>query len=371
METTEVSDTNRFIRLGVALGILIVGMLVLLLIWRPWEVTQSFSRLGNPRILYLGWEEEEGSNQLYFINPDGSEQKRLTNEPLGILDFAVSPDGTQIVYSAITEEGGADIWQIDTDGRGRKRLLACSEATCTQLEWAPDGRRLIYERYKNSVPGEIPSSPQLWWLDTQTGETIAVFEDEQKLGLGARISPNGRYLSYISPPDQEIHVYDIETGENLVIPSQTGEPGIWSPDSESLLISDMQFQGEQFSIHLFRTDLESAELTNISGADLETNDGLPVFSLDGEWIAFSRKKPQAPMGKQLWLMHPDGSEPAAITENADVHYNNPAWSPDGTQIVMQGYFLTEPEPSPELWVADVETGKLEELGRGMQPVWLP
>jgi Tol biopolymer transport system component len=376
METEEAANTKKIsaqlFRRGVVVGIVILSLLLGLLAWRQWGSTQRVSEFGEPRILYLGWEAGEDFSQLYVVNPDGSKQKRLTDEPGGVLDYAISPDGTQIVYSVQNEDGSVDLWQINAAGRKRKQLLECPEATCTKPEWAPDGRRLIYERRDNAVPREMPSNPQLWWLDTQTGETIAVFRDEQQLGLGARISPNGRYLSYISPTDQEIHVFDMETGESIIIPSQTGEPGSWSPDSKTLLVSKIQFQGEQFSNHLFSTDLESAELTNISGAELETNDGLPIFSPDGEWLAFGRKKPRAPMGKQLWLMHPDGSEAVGLTENAEMHYNNPVWSPDGTQIVVQGYFLAEPEASPALWLVDVASGTLEEIvSAGMQPAWLP
>ncbi|MBE2223180.1 MAG: PD40 domain-containing protein [Anaerolineae bacterium] len=376
METEDAVDTensqSRRLRWGVVLGILVVGVLVALVLWQQWGQKQLFPARADAHILYLGWEDGANESQLFVVNADGSGQKRLTEEPRGVLDYAVSPTGSQIVYSAINEDDSVDLWQINAAGRNRKRLLECPDATCTQPAWAPDGRRLIYERRENGVRGEAPSPPRLWWLDTQTGETISVFQDAQQLGLGARISPNGRYLSYISPTNQEVHIYDIKTGENIIIPSQTGQPGIWSPDSETLLVNDIQFQGEQFSIHLFSTNLATAELTNLSGAALTTNDSLPVFSPDGEWIAFGRKKPRAPMGNQLWLMRPDGSEAVNLTEDAEVHYNNPAWSPDGSQLVMQGFSLAEPEAAPSLWLVDVASGLLEEIVlSGMQPTWLP
>ncbi|MCZ7674527.1 MAG: hypothetical protein M5U34_49075 [Chloroflexi bacterium] len=175
------------------------------------------------------------------------------------------------------------------------KLLDCQAAICTQAAWAADGRRLIYERRPLSAEGQVIDAPQLWWLDSQTGETLTVFADEAQGGVAARLSPNGRYLSATLPDDQEIHVTDLESGAVLVIPSQTGEAAVWSPDSETLLVSDMQYQGEQFSIHLFRANVESGELTNLSGVDLQTSDGQPVFSPDGEWIAFTRKKPE-----RLW-----------------------------------------------------------------------
>ncbi|PIE81923.1 MAG: hypothetical protein CSA11_02075 [Chloroflexi bacterium] len=369
------SFLSRFTRFDAAVWLVVGSALLLALLLAFWQrdmALPTFAESEEPRILFLGWEEERDFNQLYVVNPDGSGRERLTNAARGVSDFAVSPEGTTIAYTVVNEDGTVDLWQMDADGRRQRRLLACEAATCTKPEWAPDGRRLVYQRRNIPEPGAPPATPRLWWLDTQTGETISIFQDNQWLGHGARISPNGRYLSYISPLNQEIHVYEIETGESLVIPSKTGEPGVWSPDSSSLLISDMQFEGEQFAIHLFSTNLDNAELTNISGEGLETNDSFPVFSPDGTWLAFGRKKPQAPMGKQLWLMRPDGSEATAITENADIHYNNPTWSPDGSQIVVQGYFLTEPEAEPHLWLVNVETREIEEMEvAGIQPAWLP
>lgn len=375
MTHTSSASSPRFTRFDFVVWAVVgsaILLALLLVFWQQGTTLPTFSESENPRILYLGWEDNEDFNQLYVVNPDGSGLERLTDAPMGVSDFAVSPDGTRIAYSVMNEDGSVDLWQMDAAGQGQKRLLECEEATCTKPEWAPDGRRIVYQRRNILSPDAPPGTPRLWWLDTQTGETISVFQDTQWLGHGAKISPNGRYLSYISPLNQEIHVYEIETGDRIVIPSKTGEPGIWSPDNEALLINEMVFEGEAFSIHLFSTDLKSAELTNISGEGLDTNDGLPVFSPDGEWIAFGRKKTRAPMGKQLWLMRPDGSDATAITENADIHYNNPAWSPDGSQIVVQGFLQTAPESLPVLWLVDVETGELKELvSPGIQPTWLP
>ena len=347
------------------------GVLMIGLVWWGWH-GRSAPVTTSDNILYLGWEEGESINQLYIVNPDGGDPVKLTDTPHGIVDYAVSPDGAQIAYSVANEDSSVDVWLMNSDGKKQKRVWTCENALCTRPVWAADGRRLIVERRALSESGAPSGMPQLWWLDTQTGETLSAFAVADQTGFGAQLSPDDQGLSYIVPEAQEIRVTHLETGESIIIPSQTGETAVWHPNGESLLTSDIRFQGEEFSHHLFSVDLESAELTNISGADLVTNDGLPVFSPDGKWIAFGRKKPRTPMGKQLWLMRPDGSEAAAITEDAEIHYNNPAWSPDGAQIVVQGYYLAEPEASPTLWLVDVAAGELEELvSPGTQPTWLP
>ncbi|MCA9872465.1 MAG: hypothetical protein KC441_02390, partial [Anaerolineales bacterium] len=78
------------------------------------------------------------------------------------------------------------------------------------------------------------------------------------------------------------------------------------------------------------------------------------------------------MGKQLWLMRADGRGATAVTADADMHFSQPAWSPDSGQIVMQGYSLAEPDAEPALWLVDVATGELRKIvSPGTQPEWLP
>jgi Tol biopolymer transport system component len=348
---------------------LVIVMMGLVVVWGNGRSGQT---IPSGSIIYLGWVEDEQVNQLYLVHPNEGEPIRLTETTQGITSFAVSPDGTLVAYSVATDDGNADIWLMNADGSKQKTLLACETALCMRPVWAADNRRVIVERRLLSGEGVPPEAPHLWWLDTQTGETLPVFADAKQTGMGAGLSPDNEWLSYTVPEAQEIRVTHLATGESISAFSQTGEPAVWYPDGEALLISDMVFQGESFSQHLFKLDLASAELTNISGEEIGTNDGLPVFSPNGEWVVFGRKKPRAPMGKQLWLMRPDGSEAISLTEDADVHFNNPGWSPDGTQLVVQGFNQAAPELAPALWVVDVETGEMAALvSPGILPVWLP
>jgi Tol biopolymer transport system component len=65
------------------------------------------------------------------------------------------------------------------------------------------------------VRGAEPDPPRLWWLDPASGETVSVFEDSQWLGYGARWSPDNRWLSYVSPSNQGVQVYNVDDGRNF------------------------------------------------------------------------------------------------------------------------------------------------------------
>jgi Tol biopolymer transport system component len=322
-------------------------------------------RTGQPRILYVA-QDEQNRYQLFVIALEEGQPTQLTREAFGVWDYAVSADGTTIAYAALRKDGESDLWAVGSDGSGRRLLLACPEADCTEAAWSPDGRRLVYTRRD-----DVLSFPRLWWLDVASGETVPLFQDDQVLGFGACWSPDGQWLSYISPRDPGVRVYNVNDSHSLLIPSQVEAPAVWSPQGDVLLVTDVQWRGASFAVHLLRADLESGRLTNLSG-EAEVEDGSPAWSPDGSWIAFARKAHRASMGKQLWLMQPDGSQTHYLTNQPEIHHGSPAWSLDGRYLLFQRYPLTEPDAQPGIWLLEVETGTLREVVTpGGQPAWLP
>jgi TolB protein len=321
-----------------------------------------------PKVLYLAWD-EENYYQLISISPDEGTPTPLTSQPDDVLDFALSPDGTQIAYSSYRDDEGSDLFLIDSDGNNRRQILDCAQGGCSNPSWEPNGRRIIYER--RTFTGGAPGPPRLWWLDLSSGQTVPVFEDSQWLGSFARFSPDGRWLAYISPGNQEIQLYDQESGRSVLIPSSSGEPANWSTDGESVLITEIDFSGEQYSIYMYQVDVETAEVTQISGEN-QVIDGWPTWSPAGEWIAFNRKPPTSPIGKQLWVMRVADGETIQLTNDPGLHHGPPSWSPDGRWLVFQRFAQAEQNAEPEIWLLNVETREAKMLASpGIQPIWMP
>ncbi len=323
-----------------------------------------------PRILYVA-PDAQLNDQLFVLTP-GGQPTQLTQEQFGIWDFALAPDGATIAYAALRQDGGSDLWEIATDGTGLRQLLTCPEAACSGAAWAPDSSRLVYERRGMLVPGAAPGPPRLWWLDPASGETVTVFQDSQWLGYGARWSPDSQWLSYVSPSNQGVQVYNVNDGRNFLIPSRMGGLATWSPHGDALLVSDIQRQEEGFTVHLLRADPATGQLTDLSGSEAIVEDSSPIWSPDGAWIAFTRKPAGASMGKQIWLMRLDGSEAHYLTNETDIHHGLPEWSPDSHYLLYQRYPLKELGAQPSVWLLDVETGQTQQLvAPGNRPTWLP
>lgn len=360
---------NRFNRLIVALGVGLVVVLVGLLAWsgsRQGEQEQT----GQAKILCLGWDGQQVS-QLYLVAPAGGPPTQLTQAPRNITGYKLSSNNQSIAYTMLNENGGSDLWQINTDGSNNQLLLACTDFVCSGPAWEPGDQRLIYERRSPGPAGESSTPSRLWWLEPNSGQTAPVFEDSQQAESGARFSPDGQWLSYLAPQDQEIHLYQLATGKTILIPSQTGEMAVWSPDSKSLLISETNFSGERFATHIFSLNLDTGNLGDLSG-NLATNDGSPHWSPDGQWIVFGRKTANALTGKQLWLMRPDGSEQHRLTQQPEFHFGLPVWSPDGQLLAFQRYPMTEAGAEPGVWIMAVSGREMwEVMTPAIQPTWVP
>jgi Tol biopolymer transport system component len=326
---------------------------------------------GQSRILHITWDEEDRS-QIAVVNPDGRGSRQLTDVRYGVVDFAVAPDGMSIIYAVLREDGGSDLHLIDSDGANLREVLDCADAACSGASWLPDGRRLVYERRNMTVPGVPPGPPRLWWLDVQDGQTAPVFQDNQWLGLGARASNSGDWLAYVVPLEQEIQIYNLNSGRTLRVTSRMGQPGNWHPYEDWLLVNDIQLEGDRYAVHLYLVNLDNDQLQNLSGSQDNVNDNWPIWSPDGEWIAFGRREPGVPMGSQLWLMRADGSESRPLTQDPEINYSSASWSPDGRFLLFQRFLLQDPGRDPGIWLLEVNNGRMwEVVGAGVQPAWLP
>jgi Tol biopolymer transport system component len=340
-----------------------------------------------PRILYLALD-EAGRSQLFVSNTAGSEISQLTTAESDVIDYALSPDSRQIVYTVRQRPQGDEIWLMDSNGRSPHSLLTCPDSQCSHPVWHPDSRRLMYERREFTGAMGAPGAPQLWWLDSSDGTTVPLLEIIDGPSSGASFSPDGEWVSFVVSPDEGIRLYNFVDGRYRRIQSEMGTPAIWSQDGRYLLIRDHYLSylrgvgtdgaidsqathAFTLGVGLYLTHLDGTAITAISGED-GFDDSAPAWSPDGEQIAFTRKEPKVLTGRQLWLMASDGSDARPLTDEPLINHGPPQWSPDGRYLLTQRYELDNQSDMAAIWLFDLETNTIKEvIPSGFYPSWQP
>jgi TolB protein len=87
--------------------------------------------------------------EIYVVHPDGSGLRRLTHtkgdiDTLGDDSWPTwSPDGKRIVFSS-NRTGDGELWIINADGSGEKRLAGLPRRDDWAPAWSPDGTRIAF-----------------------------------------------------------------------------------------------------------------------------------------------------------------------------------------------------------------------------------
>lgn len=121
-----------------------------------------------------------------------------------------------------------------------------------------------------------------------------------------------------------------------------------APDGASVVFSSNRSGRYQ----IYELEISSGELTQLTDFN-DREPFAPAISPDGKQIVFYAQDDSSCWeGCQLWLMDRDGGNPRALTNMPGGAWD-PAWSPDGSQIL----FASAVDEQPQLHIIDVEGGE--------------
>ena len=308
-----------------------------------------------------------GRKQLFLADSNAQAARQLTDAPLGVVDYALSPDQNQIVYFVQTGDFFNDIWLFTLDDRANRKIFSCENAMCRQPAWSPDGRRFLYEHMDLIGGDALGGMPTLWLLDLDSGESNPIFQDSNLPVRNARWSPDGQWLSYSTP--EGVRLQNLATNEGRLIENRIGAAASWSPDGTFLILRDGVDTAAGMVAQLFRYDMSTQTLAPLA-SDPEQESLLAVPAPDGEWIAVLRRPIASASQYEIWLVRADGADQRMLTRVTDGMYTILVWSPDGKYLLCDFFLLNSDSFQTHLQRIDVNTGATIDLGPGSYPVWL-
>jgi len=130
----------------------ILFALILLLLIIP-IATAQIDTMVNPTIRSASQKiafvsKRNGNSEIYIINDDGTDLKRLTHSKGDKVKPCWSPNGTKILYF-LKKGKQYQLWVMNRDGSGQMRLADDCNEKYSPL-WSPDGSKIVFASKKQS-----------------------------------------------------------------------------------------------------------------------------------------------------------------------------------------------------------------------------
>ena len=174
--------------------------------------------------------------QIYIMNVDGSNIRRLTNGPSSNYDPYLSPDDRFIAFTS-SRSGGTDVYLLDI-GNGTVTRITNTSTMERVYGWSPDGRYLAFSR-----------DDRIYVLNIETGEERNLINSDEGF---CRWSPDGSKILFASVRDGNLELYLMNSdGSNQT--NITNNPADdlyadWSPDGNFIVFTSYRSGNGQIYI---------------------------------------------------------------------------------------------------------------------------
>ena len=314
-------------------------------------------------LTYEDIQENRGNSEIYVMNTDGKEMKRLTTSASSESNIRWIDNGERIAFLKMDDDkGSVQLFSMKADGSDVKRLSDVKNGIeCFEI--SPDGKKVVY------------GSP----IDAFNKDST-LFKDLPK--TSGRVVDDLMYKHWDEWVTQIPHPFvadfdgntvsnalDIMEGEPYECPMRpfgAAETFAWTPDSKSLVYTSRKYTGKDYAfstdsnLYLYTLETKRTELLTegISGYDTD-----PVFSPDGKtlaWLSMATAKFESDK-KRLMVMDMQTRQKRDLTENWDYWPESFKWTPDGKNIVFCGYY----QGTMPIFNIDVASCEIKPIAEGM------
>ena len=313
-------------------------------------------------VAYYSVPENKSNREVFVMNADGSDNKQITKTGFAENEAVWIKGGTKIAFLC-NESGSSQLWEMNPDGTDRKRL-SDYDKDIEGFAFSPDEKKVLFISQVKTVNSTADKYPDLdkatgviitdlmykhWdeWVTTVPHPFVADFDGES-----------------ISNP---VDVMEGELFESPMKPFGGIEQLAWNTTSDKIAYTSRKKTGKEYAIStnsdIYVYDLNTKQTTNIT----EENKGYdtnPTYSPDGKsiaWLSMERDGYEADQNR-LMVMNLETGEKTFVSKDFDSNVDSYCWSADCKRIYFTGVWHGE----SQVYQIDLANGnKITPLTEGM------
>ena len=280
-------------------------------------------------IYFVSDRDGNGLTNIWRVSDNGGKADRVTSFKAGDVRWpAISSDGRVIVF-----EHDFGIWKLDVSSkRATPITLNIDAETADNLsetltfnsqaddyDLAPSSRRVAV-----SMHGEIFTAP------VDEGD-LKQITDGPARDRSMQYSPDGKWLAYVSDQSgrEELWIAAIDgstPAQKLTDIDALKQGYNWSPDSKEIVFASSDDKLRKLGVATKQVvELDTSRYGGF---------GLPVWSPDGKWIAYSKSDASRTSDIYMIAAAGDDKQPHKVTFDSN-NDANPRFAPDGRKLYFQ------------------------------------
>ena len=275
-------------------------------------VWQDADAFGGPPHSIAFHSNRDGNNEVYVMNPDGSDQTRLTFDSRNDQRPDVSPNGQQIVFVSnriipdTNPTGDFEIFVMSSVGDDVTQLTV-NGAEDSWPRWSPNGKWIAFH---SNVDGNFEI-----YIIRPDGTDLTRVTDYAGLDQFPEWSPNGKQLAIRR--DTDLYLIDLDGSNPLQLTDEAigfNQMASWSPNGKKLAF--LSTRAGYPSVFVMDTDGNNQVNLTPKPDGVPANawsSRAPAWSRNGQNIYFTGRRPETSVTENILVMNADGTGVTQLT----------------------------------------------------------
>jgi TolB protein len=249
--------------------------------------------------------------ELYMIDYDGYNLRRLTRDKKINILPKWSPNGEQIIYTSYLYRN-PDLFSLNL-AKNKRSIISKYQGLNVTGSFFPDGEKIILTLSRGKFPN--------LYLININGEVIQKMTSGPYIDTSPSVSPSGQEIVFISDRAgyPQLYLMGIDGGNvRRLTTSGFCDSPAWSPRGDKIVFTMRKSKGN-YDLYIY--DLPTTKIMQLTNNQKRNEN--PTWSPDGRFVVFSSTR----SGKsEVYIMAIDGSGVRKLVEMPGSSYT-PSWSP--------------------------------------------